>query len=313
MSLILKKVSMLVICLSLLLGGNVSALASSGNGSNDAAVIDELWGVPILAYGASLSASQLDEVKAILDVRDGSFDSVAVDGYDLVYFLGRGNSNASMFSSVLITRREAGSGVFVAILTPENITRVTEIQYANAMITAGVTDALVEVASPIPVTGEAALTGIYKAFYERGIEFDSDRMEVAQEELELTSSIAIYHEDNEDFDQSNLDHAIIDIKSNLAEIYYSAGVIANDEQVQEVIREALIENDLDDIVTPEQALRMANFAQSFQLTDAINSPELREQLSDLANRVESILENVTREEALGWFHRIVNFFRRIFN
>ena len=65
-------------------------------------------------------------------------------------------------------KTDKGTGVKVKIKTPENITLVTAEQYANAAITAGVTDAEIEVAAVSKVTGESALTGVYKAFEANG-------------------------------------------------------------------------------------------------------------------------------------------------
>jgi len=309
----LKKFLIGILTFSLL---SVPTLTIASSASNDG-VIDERWGVPILAHGANLSDDQLNQVKNILGVTGTQFDSVAVTGADMVYFLGSGNPNTSMYSSALITRRAVGEGVEVSILTPNDITRVTEVQYANAMITAGVTDALVEIAAPFPVTGEAALTGIYLAFYERGYEFDADRMEVAQQELEITSSIAGELENHPDFNSEDLDAVLLEVKNNLAEIYDAAGEIASNEEVQRVVGEALENNGLYDLITPEQMQRIAGFASRFQLTDAIRSPEFRDQLTSLADRigmdVGSLLGNISRDQAVGFFARIANWFRNLFN
>ena len=306
---ILKKLVTTVTLFSLLL--NSSTAFASGQENNG--VIDELWGVPILAHGASLNESQLADVHQILGLTDRSFDSIYVTGSDVVYFLGTGNPNVSMYSSALITRRPADSGIDVSILTPNNITRVTATQYANAMITAGVTDALVEVVSPIPVTGEAALTGIYKAFHERGVVLDEDRMAVAQEQLEVTSSIATYHHDNEDFNAYNLDQAVIEIQSTLADIYQASGELATPADIIEVARTALDSNSLADIITEEQIQQLAGFASNFQLTDAIHSEEFRDQLSNLADRVGNLISNVDTGTLASWWNRLVDWLRSLFN
>ena len=75
-----------------------------------------------------------------------------------------GNSKARMYSSAKITRQEAGKGLVISIVTEDNITQVTADIYANAMLTAGIEDAIVEVAAPKKVTGHSALVGIYKAY-----------------------------------------------------------------------------------------------------------------------------------------------------
>ena len=288
------------------------------------AEVDELWGVPFLAYGASLTGSQKEiilEIFGLDNLEEGvHFDAIDVDGNDLVYFLGQGNPNAQMLSSVLITRRPAGSGVEVDILTPDYITRVTATQYATAMITAGVTDALVEVAAPSAVTGEAALTGIYKAFAERGADLDEDRMLVAQEQLQLLTSIANDHADNHNFDSHILDQAVIEIQSELANHYQQTGQLATPEEIGAIVADILENNNLDDILTSDQITRLRGFAGNFQLTDAINSPDFRDQLNQLGNQIGNIigdlninLDNIDRGAIATWWDNIVNWFRNLFN
>ena len=280
----------------------------------DAGVIDERWGTPILAHGGALTPEQLEQTKAILGITGMDVDLVSVTGADLVHFLGGGNPNINMFSSALIKKGTPGSGINVAIVTPDNITRITEVQYANAMITAGITDSIVYVASPIRVTGESALTGIYKAFSDRGIELDSDRIEVAQQELETTSSIANAHAENKDFDSNDLDSALIDIKSNLADIKEQAGALATDAEVAQVVEEALVNNNLADILSSDQVNSLVSFARRFQATDAINSPELREQLGSLAESINNGFQHL-RDVAndYGLIDRGRDFLSRLFN
>lgn len=301
-----------------LLFNSINAFASGENitdNTNDSTdgVIDELWGVPILAHGASLNDSELAEVHTILGLTNRTFDSVPVTGQDVVHFLGIGNPNSGMYSSALITRNSNGTGIEVSILTPNNITRVTETQYANAMVTAGVTDALVEVAAPFPVTGEAALTGIYKAFDARGIALDEDRMSVAQEQLMVTSGISNYHDDNDDFNSAQLDQAIIDIQAQLADIYDRTGELATQEEILELTRKALENSNLEDIITPDQIQQIAGFASNFQLTDAINSTEFRDQLANLSDRVGNLVSNVDSGTISGLWGRFKNWLGNIFN
>jgi len=301
-----KKLIVTILTFSLLLTSAISAFA----------YVDELWGVPFLAYGASLSESQLEEIHAIFNLDSGrDFDAVSVDGNDLVYFLGRGNPNSTMLSSVLITHRDVGTGVEVDILTPDYITRVTATQYATAMITAGVTDALVEVAAPSAVSGEAALAGIYKAFSERGVELDEDRMAVAQEQLEIISSIAYYHDDNDDFDSYVLDQAVIEIQSELADHYQTTGELATAEEIQAIVADILENNNLEDVLTSDQIQRLRGFAGSFQLTDAINSQDFRNQLSNLGDRIGNLIGdlNVDRGTLATWWDNVVSWFRNLFN
>ncbi|MFX3912292.1 DUF1002 domain-containing protein, partial [Streptococcus suis] len=72
-----------------------------------------------------------------------------VVGTVMVQYLGTsGADTASLYSSVLVQKQDACKGVVVDIKTPQNITLMTETQYANAAITAGATDVLIDVAAP---------------------------------------------------------------------------------------------------------------------------------------------------------------------
>lgn len=72
----------------------------------------------------------------------------------------------------------------------KNITWVTTNMYANALVTAGVKDARVTVAAPFPVSGTAALTGVFKAVeYATGKSLGDQAKKVANEELVKTGKL----------------------------------------------------------------------------------------------------------------------------
>ncbi|MFP3423083.1 DUF1002 domain-containing protein, partial [Bacillus sp. SIMBA_161] len=75
-------------------------------------------------------------------------EEIEVTGQDLVTYIKDGDSRARMYSSAKITRTEEGEGLVIEITTPDNITQVTTDMYANAMLTAGIENATVEVAAP---------------------------------------------------------------------------------------------------------------------------------------------------------------------
>ncbi|PJH64140.1 DUF1002 domain-containing protein, partial [Salmonella enterica] len=81
--------------------------------------------------------------------------------------------------------------------------------YMNAAIKAGVQDVTIMVGSISSVTGESALTGVYKAFDANGEDLDKERMAIAQQELETTSDISQNLDENQTM---KLDQAVVDIK-----------------------------------------------------------------------------------------------------
>lgn len=298
--------------------GTVGSLAPKAVSANengiDTTVINEKWGKPIFVYGGGLSDAQIDTTADLLDieVRD-NVNSMAVTGEDLASYLNEGAADTSvMISSVLVQKENSGKGVVVDIKTPENITQITEEQYTNAAITAGVADATILVASVSRVTGESALTGIYKAFDANGEKLDQDRMEVAQEELETTNEIAQENVGEEDFDAKRLDQAIIDIKQELSELKERAGELATREDIEKIINDALAKNKLEDYVTQDQFQKLLDLFEKYQKTSAIDSAEVKQQLQDLSKNVQNkISDFVSQAEESGLMDRIGNFFSQI--
>ncbi|MGO3201319.1 MAG: DUF1002 domain-containing protein [Ruoffia tabacinasalis] len=76
-------------------------------------------------------------------------------------------------------------GVNVEILTPENITVVSESAYQNAAITAGATNADIKIASVIAVTGEGALGGVYEIFDQAGYSLDAEDIQTAENLIQI--------------------------------------------------------------------------------------------------------------------------------
>ena len=286
---------------------------ASSNGI-DTTVINEKWGKPTFVYGGGLLEAQIEETMTLLNIENpDNVHSFAVTGEDLQHYLNDGETDTSaMISSVIVQKQDAGKGVEVVIQTPENITQITADQYTNAAITAGVSDAKISVASVSRVTGESALTGIYKAFDANGEELEQDRMEVAQEELETTNQIVQENEGVEGFDGSQLDQAIIEIKQSLADLKESQGELATREDIERIINEALANANLGDYVTQEQFDRLLDLFEKYQQTSAIDSQEVKDQLTDLANSVQDkVSDLITKAEENGVMDKIAKFFQDI--
>lgn len=303
-----KSLAILTATTTLLFAGSSFVHASEGI---DTSVVNEAWGLPTYVYGGGLNADQIEETADLLGI--DSMDNVAevaVTGEDLVNYLGYGSGNtASMISSVLVQREDEGSGVNVLIETPDDITEITEEQYTNAAITAGVEDVTIMVASIRPVTGESALTGVYKAFDVNGEELDQNRMEVAQEELETTNDIA---QDLEEEETNRLDQAIVEIKQELAELREQTDELATREEIEQIINDALANHELQNVISQEQIDRLLSFFERYQQTGAIDSAQVREQLERLSEDIRDRFGDAWQQaEDSGWIDRIGNFFREV--
>lgn len=300
-----KKLGILLLIMLMVVMGVIGAFA---DGLDEDGVIDEKWGKPVYVYGGSLTEQQVEELAKGLGYKLDELDAIEVTGKDLVEFLGEGNPNANMYSSAIIIRTDKGSGVTVRINTKENITKITEDQYINAMITAGVEDAEVIVDSPKKVTGESALTGIYKVYAEKGEMLDQDRMEVAQLELETTSLLA---QELNDEEKSALDDAIIEIKQQLGELKEDQ---LTEENIEEVVNKALEKRGLDSLIDSEDVTKLVDLAYKYSQTDAINSEAVKQQLEDLSNKVSEKLGDLKDwADETGFWEGIKEFFVGIFS
>ena len=219
----------------------VPSLALAANDANKDAVV----------YGAALNNEQINQVNQAFGVtsNDPNLAYKTATGNDLQKYLGYYTDNSNMISSVYIKKLPENSGIKVNIVTPANITSITQGQYTNAAITAGITDADIYVASPKPVTGESALVGVYAALANSGKDIDPERAKVAQEELEAVNEITEENKDKSGFDAADLDKVVIEVKQKLAEHKEETGQAADANQINIYIQDALKNVNLENVLS----------------------------------------------------------------
>nr|WP_257985095.1 DUF1002 domain-containing protein [Bacillus sp. T33-2] len=273
-----------------------NALASEGN--NDEESINEKFGLPIAVYGEALSPAQKDEVRKLLKVNDTSkVKEITVTGEDLVTYI-KGDRHSNMYSSAKITRKDAGEGLVINQVTPENITEVTDEMYANALLTAGIQDAVVDVASPVKVSGHSALVGIYKAYDEgKGTELNKERTEVANEELNLATDLA----KKEGMDQDKVSELLTEIKKEIAEQNP-----ATKEEVEQIIDEKLKTLEIQ-LSQEDRQLLIDLFEKMRDLN--INFDNVQSQLEDLSKDIQQRIEEAVGDK--GFLDSVSNFFKEL--
>ncbi|MGV3000121.1 DUF1002 domain-containing protein [Streptococcus suis] len=304
-----KTVSKLA--LATLVIGLVGAPMTAAHADIQTDVINEKWGKPTMVYGGGLSDAQVTEVNSLLNIKNiENVSRQVVQGQDMDQYLGTsGADTASLFSSVLVQKQESGKGVVVDIKTPQNITLITSTQYANAAITAGATDVLIDVVAPIQVTGESALTGVYKALEANGETVDPERTVVAQQELETVNEVATAHAGQENFDSSAFDKAIAEIKTGLAEYKDSQGQIASEDQINTIINDVLKQNGLNTVITADEISKLVTFAKAYQETSAIDSEEVAAQLKQFKSQAEQQISDAYKNlQDSGILEKIGSFF-----
>ena len=123
---------------------------------------------PYLALGADLSDDQKNTVLSLMGI-----DPANLANYNVTYvtnaqehqyldsYVDSSKIGSKSWSSVVIVKRKKGNGLNIST---NNITYCTVGMYKNARTTAGITDADIIVAGPKPISGTAALVGIFEAY-----------------------------------------------------------------------------------------------------------------------------------------------------
>ena len=143
----------------------------------------------VVVLGADLTASQRQQMLSTFGVKESDVRVLEVTNAQERQYLQGVVPDAQIgtrsISSVYVRPTKTGSGLKVQT---KNITYVTAETYANALVTAGVKDADVYAAAPVPVSGTAALTGIFTAFESAtGTTVSDQQKKVATEELAVTA------------------------------------------------------------------------------------------------------------------------------
>lgn len=149
---------------------------------------------PYLALGADLSDDQKNTVLSLMGI-----DPANLANYNVTYvtnaqehqyldsYVDSSKIGSKSWSSVVIVKRKKGNGLNIST---NNITYCTVGMYKNALTTAGITDADIIVAGPKPISGTAALVGIFEAYEAMTGEAVQDNVvDVALNELVVTGEL----------------------------------------------------------------------------------------------------------------------------
>ncbi len=290
------KFTALISLIAIVIGGATLPVLASND--NDEDVINEKYGPPIIVYGEALSDQQKAEVRNLLGVKDSSkVKEIVVTGKDLVTYID-GDEHSNMYSSAKITRKDTGEGLVINQVTPDNITEVTDEMYANALLTAGIEDAIVDVASPVKVTGHSALVGIYKAYDEgEGTALDKDRTQVANQELNLATRLA----KKEGLDQDKVSELLTEIKKEIA-----AQNPATKEEIEKIIDEKL--KSLEIQLSPEDRQLLVDLFNKMRDLN-INFDNVKTQLENLSTDIQKRIEEAVGDK--GFLESVSNFFKEL--
>ena len=206
-------------------------------------------------------------------------------------------------SCIYIEALDEGEGLDVSV---KNITWCTPDMYKNAMVTAGITDAKVQIAAPFNVSGTAALTGIYKAYEDiTGEKLDEDAKLVGTQELTITAELA------DEIGSADSTAIVNELKLILDETKDMT-----DDELREEIKKIAAEYDV--TLTDSQIDQLITLCRSMEKLDidALKQKveEVQQYLKDIVKKhgeIKQFLSNVA-ETVTEFVNKIIDFFKGIF-
>lgn len=274
----------LLMVLALVLGMTVGAVADS-------------YGDIVVSIGNDLNQEQRAQMLRAFGV-DESVEIVVVTNAEERKYLGNYVSDSLLgtraISSSYVEKLPKGSGIEVEV---SNVTWVDEQMIANALATAGVTDARVKVSSPFQVSGTAALTGILKAFEgAAGVDIGEAEKQIANEEIAKTGELG------QEIGMDKAAELIEDVKLKVVE-----SDISDPEEIRIIIEDKARE--LNVTLNEEQFNKIISLMQNINSLN-IDLDGIKNQIANISDRVSSAINS---EEAKGIFAKIGEFFRNLFS
>lgn len=273
------------------------------------AFADNEDGKPFLALGAEQTEKERAKALSLLGISEDELEDynvLYVTNKDEHTYLGGYMSESLIgtraLSCVLIKKLPGGSGISV---TCTNINYCTPGMYRNALITAGVTDAEVEVVAPFALPGTAALVGAMKSYEAMtGETISEESKDAATDELITTG-----------------------------EIGESIGDSEKAEQLIGLVKKEIVENGLTDPDKIEDTINKVADSLEIKLSDAdrqmirdlmakissldLNIDTIEAQAKDLYNKLSNIqIDQGVWDSIVQWFKNIwdaiVDFFSNLF-
>ncbi len=175
-----------------------------------------------------------------------------------------------------------GEGTGMQIKT-SNVNWCTPEMYVNALTTAGIRDAKILVTAPFPVSGTAALAGIYKAYEDiTGRKLGETEKDVSTQELAVTGELA---QQIGSFDSTSI---VSDLKLMLDET-----AKMDDGELDGTIRD--VAENYSVSLTDGQVEQLRKLCRSLEKLDA---DQLRRRVEDLKETMEKI--DQAKDEVVGF-------------
>ncbi|WP_026700309.1 DUF1002 domain-containing protein [Salibacterium aidingense] len=246
----------------------------------------------IVTLGEDLSEDQRSSLLNEMEV-DENVEMVTVSNEEEYEYLGEylgDDIGSNALSSSKITIAAEGEGISVET---NNINKVTEGMYANALVTAGVEDAQVYVTAPFSVSGTAGLTGLIKAYeIQNDIDISEEQKKVANEEMVKTSELG------ESIGTEEATELITRIKEEI-----SNENIETEEDLRDLIER--IANDLGVELTEEEMNGLVSLFERMQNLD-IDWNQVQDQITNIRDNLDEFLNREDTQSFISSFLDFIN-------
>lgn len=240
-----------------------------------AVVSQQTQGAGMVALGGSLSGQDATQTLQLLGA--GNVDQskiIYVDGPMVNQYLQDGsNAGTTVLSSAFIQPMQEGYGVQVQIVTPQNITQVSQLTYQNAAITAGARNAQIRIATVSPVTGEGALAGVYALLESTGTQVNPQDAQVAQQEISVVNNVSQYTQLN----NIQVNQIIAQVKAEVTTNIVN-NVQVDEATITNIVNQVLEANGVNPDENPEVTQEVVGYAEEYANTDAAQNEETIQQL-----------------------------------
>ncbi|MDO4855419.1 MAG: DUF1002 domain-containing protein [Limosilactobacillus gorillae] len=282
-----------------------------------------------VVYGSGAPESVYSNLNSTMGV-DSSFTKLTATASDYEKYIGNGTTtNAAMISSVAIAPSDPGSGVRVNIKKYDgesNITEVTAQQYAMVAQMAGVTDVTIVVTANRAVSGESALTGVYKALAADGQQLDSQNTSAANQVLDATQG-AINENSGDSSYPGKLMAAVGNVSKQVAKDKQN-GQTDNFADIQALLTKALQKQGIESKTSSSSQTTIVNALITFRdspisnsktyvnnVTNTINN--VKNSTGDLMNKAKnwanSEAAKTAVKDAQNWFQKLIAWIQNLFN
>nr|UVZ00371.1 hypothetical protein [Lactobacillus crispatus] len=162
-----------------------------------------------------------------------------------------------------------------------NITTITEDQYANAALTARIQNCKIYITSAIPIDSSGALAGVYKACQEQGTNLSQKQIDAAQDEINTLSSINDQNKGKTNYSDSQLNKAIAEAKKDMSNQNHNI----SDDEIKAIINNQLNANHLENVINNNQKNTIVKLLENVRDSGALNNSSFKLQTNQLVRQI----------------------------